>query len=102
MPIFNGFLPKKGHLEFSGAFFLAEIFENVSFDPYNFGSLEFQLGNPNRSKIFRGQKYANIYRLNPKIHSTMLCLSGFELYSRWVPLKGQTKPFLENVKSRRL
>ena len=32
----------------------------------------------------------------------MLCLSGFELYSRWVPLKGQTKPFLENVKSRRL
>ena len=26
----------KGHLEFSGAFFLAEIFEKVSFDPYNF------------------------------------------------------------------
>ena len=26
----------KGHLEFSGAFFLAEIFEQVSFDPYNF------------------------------------------------------------------
>ena len=26
----------KGHLEFSGAFFLAEIFKNVSFDPYNF------------------------------------------------------------------
>ena len=25
-----------GHLEFSGAFFLAEIFEKVSFDPYNF------------------------------------------------------------------
>ena len=24
------------HLEFSGAFFLAEIFEKVSFDPYNF------------------------------------------------------------------
>ena len=36
MPIFNGFLPWKGHLEFSGAFFLAEIFENVIFDPYNF------------------------------------------------------------------
>ena len=34
--IFNGFLPQKGHLEFSGAFFLAEIFEQVSFDPYNF------------------------------------------------------------------
>ena len=26
------------------------------------------------------------YRLNTKIRSTMLCLSGFELYSRWVPL----------------
>ena len=26
----------KGHLEFSGAFFLAEIFEKVSFDPHNF------------------------------------------------------------------
>ena len=36
LPIFNGFLPQKGHLELSGAFFLAEIFENVSFDPYNF------------------------------------------------------------------
>ena len=36
LPIFNGFLPLKGHLEFSGAFFLAEIFEKVSFDPYNF------------------------------------------------------------------
>ena len=28
--------PLKGHLEFSGAFFLAEIFDKVSFDPYNF------------------------------------------------------------------
>ena len=27
-----------------------------------------------------------IYRLNTKIRSTMLYLSGFELYSRWVPL----------------
>ena len=35
LPIFNGFLSSKGHLEFSGAFFLAEIFEKVSFDPYN-------------------------------------------------------------------
>ena len=24
--------------------------------------------------------------LNTKIHLTMLCLSGFVLYSRWVPL----------------
>ena len=36
LPIFNGFLPWKSHLEFSGAFFLAEILEKVSFDPYNF------------------------------------------------------------------
>ena len=36
LPIFNGFLPQKGQLEFSGAFFLAKIFEKVSFDPYNF------------------------------------------------------------------
>ena len=33
---FNGFLPQKGHLQFSEAFFLAEIFEKVSFDAYNF------------------------------------------------------------------
>ena len=37
-------------------------------------------------KIFRGYKYAYIYRLNTEIRLTMLCLSGFELYSRWVPL----------------
>ena len=29
-------VPYKGHLEFSGAFFLAEIVEKVSFDPHNF------------------------------------------------------------------
>ena len=33
---------------------------------------------------------AYVYRLNTKIRVTILCLSGFELYSRWVPLK-QTK-----------
>ena len=27
-----------------------------------------------------------MYLLNAKIRLTMLCLSGFELYSRWVPL----------------
>ena len=27
-----------------------------------------------------------IYRLNTKIRLTVLRLSGFELYSRWVPL----------------
>ena len=36
LPILNEFLPQKGHLEFSEAFFLAEIFEKVSFGPYDF------------------------------------------------------------------
>ena len=36
LPTFKGFLPLKGQLEFSGAFFLAEMFEKVSFGPYNF------------------------------------------------------------------
>ena len=35
---------KTSLLEFSGTFFLADIFEKV----------DFQLGNPNRWKIFRG------------------------------------------------
>ena len=47
-PFLTDFLPSKGHLEFSGAFFLAEIFQKVSFDPYTFRSLDFRLGNPNR------------------------------------------------------
>ena len=38
-------------------------------------------------KNFQGKKYTYIYRLNTKIRLTMLCLSGCELYSRWVPLK---------------
>ena len=53
-----------------------------------FGSLDFQLGNPNRLKIPRGWKYVCIYHLNTKIRSTILIsLSGFELYSHWVPLR---------------
>ena len=36
--------------------------------------------------IIFGQKYASIYRLNTKIRLTMLCLSVFELCSRWVSL----------------
>ena len=39
--------------------------------PIIFGSLDFQLGNPNSWKVFRGQKYAYIYRLNTKLWSTM-------------------------------
>ena len=33
-----------------------------------------------------------------KIRLTMLCLSGFELYSRWVPLsRGGGTPHIEGV-----
>ena len=35
------------------------------------GSLDFQLENTNRRKICRGQKYANIYRLNTKTISSL-------------------------------
>ena len=40
--------PNVNVVELSGGFFLAEIFEKASFDSDNFGSLDFQLGNPNR------------------------------------------------------
>ena len=33
-----------------------------------------------------------MYRLNTKIRLTMLCLSGFEVYSRWVPLAHASEP----------
>ena len=36
LPTFNGFLREKDDLEFLGDFFLAETFEKVSFDSYNF------------------------------------------------------------------
>ena len=35
-PFLTDFLLFKGHLEFLGAFLLAEIFEKITFDPYNF------------------------------------------------------------------
>ena len=54
--------------------------------PIIFGSLDFQLGNPNRWKILGGIKICLYLPLNTKIRLTLLCLSGFELYSRWVPL----------------
>ena len=57
----------------SGAFFLDEIFEKVSFDPYNF-------------RITRLSARISEQMKNFKIRLTLLCLSGFELYSRWVPL----------------
>ena len=48
------FLPLKGHLEFSGAFFLDEIFEKVSFDPYNFRITRLSGRKSEQMKNFRG------------------------------------------------
>ena len=53
-PIFNGFLPQKGHLEFSEAFFLAEMFEKVTFDPYNFWITILLARKSDDEKFFRG------------------------------------------------
>ena len=55
-PFFIGFLPKKGHLEFSGAFFLVEIFEKVSFDPYNFRTTKLSARKFKQIKNFSGIK----------------------------------------------
>ena len=56
LPIFKGFLPLKGRLEFSGAFFLAEIFEKVSFDPYNFRITRLSARKSEQIKNFLGDK----------------------------------------------
>ena len=53
LPIFNGFLPEKDHLEFSGAFFLAEIFEKEGFDPYNFRITRLSARKSEQMKNFR-------------------------------------------------
>ena len=47
----------------------------------------FSLTKLNGTKVvYKIVKNIIIYRLNTKIRLTMLCLSGFELYSRWMPL----------------
>ena len=53
----------------------------VSFDPYNF-----RITSLSARKSEQMKTLSFIYCLNTKIRSTMLCLSGFELYSRLVPL----------------
>ena len=61
---------------------MAESFEKVSFDPYNFRMTRLL---PRKSEQMK-QLPKYIYCLNTKIRLTLLCLSGYELYSRWVPL----------------
>ena len=53
LPIFNVFFPQKSHLEFSETFFLAEIFEKVSFDPYNFPITRLSARKSEEMKNFR-------------------------------------------------
>ena len=52
----NGFLPYKGHLEFSGVFFLAKTFEKVSFDPYNIRITRISARKSEQMKNFWGIK----------------------------------------------
>ena len=92
-PFLTDFYPKRSP-ELSGALFLAEIFEKVSFDPYNFWITRLSTRKSEQMKKFQSIKYAYIYRLNTNIRLTSLCLSGFELDSRWVSLKIQEKRFL--------
>ena len=65
MPVFNGFLPLKGHLEFSGVYFLAEIFGKVSFDPYNFRITRLSARKSEQIKNFLGDK--NTVRPQPDL-----------------------------------
>ena len=86
LPILSGFLPLKGHLEFSGAFFLSESFEKVSFVPYNFRITRLSARKSEQMKNFQGIKICLYLLISTKIRLTMLCLSVFELYSRWEPM----------------
>ena len=61
-----------------GAFFLAEILEKVSFDPYNF-------------RITRLSARKSEHTFN---NAMFIIISGFKLYSRWVPLKDAFVVFL--------
>ena len=76
-----------------GAFFLADVLEKVRIDPYNFRITRLS-ARKSTDETFLGDKNMPISTFYmQKIHSTMPCLSGFELYSRWVPLteKGTSK-----------
>ena len=83
------------------AFFLAEIFGKETFDPYNFWITIVLARKSDDEKFLGDKKYAYIYHLNSKIRLTMLCLSGFELYSGWVPpmmgSQGQTMVNIEQL-----
>ena len=64
------FTPKRSPRIF-GSLFQAEIFEKVSFDPFNFRITRLSARKSEQMKNFQGIKNAYIYRLT-KIHLTML------------------------------
>ena len=73
------FYPKKVIYNFREPFFLAEIFEKVSFHPYNF-------------RITRLSAGKSEHTFNNGMFNIISC--GFKLYSRWVPLKDAFVVFL--------
>ena len=73
-------------LEFSRALFLAEIFEKVRFDPYNFPITSFSARKSEQIKNFGGINRYLYLPLRYQNTFNLLCLSGFELYYRWVLL----------------
>ena len=72
--------------KFSEAFFLAEIFEKASFDPYNFRITILLARKSEQMKNFQGTKICLYVLFITKIRSTILCLRGYKLYSQWVTL----------------
>ena len=65
-----------------------EIFEKVSFEPYNFRMTRLSARKSEEMNNFQGIKTREnmpVFTVY-KVRLTMLCLSGFELCSRWVPL----------------
>ena len=72
------FYPKKVIYNFREPFFLAEIFEKVSFHPYNF-------------RITRLSAGKSEHTFN---NAMFIIISGFKLYSRWVLLEDAFVVFL--------
>ena len=58
-------------MDFNGAFFLAEIFQKVSFDPYNFLILRLSVRKSEQMKNSLGIKICLLVFENTKIRSTL-------------------------------
>jgi len=71
---------------------MAEIFEKVSFDPYNFRITRLSARkSAEQMKNFYGIKICLYLPLNAKIRLTLVCLSGFELiFSLGAPVSTQS------------